>query len=77
MKNNKYEKDDVDNKDEKYFQIINSKIYEEKKQLNNNVKNRYNYLDSKYKKENNNKYNYNYNINKTNSNNMDVSQSGE
>ena len=29
MKNNRYEKDD--NKDEEYFQIINSKIYEEKR----------------------------------------------
>ena len=73
MKNNRYEKDD--NKDEEYFQIINSKIYEEKKNLDNNTKNRYNYLDIKCKKENNN--NKNYNINKTNSNNMDVSQSGE
>ena len=73
MKNNKYEKDDVDNKEEEYFQIINSKIFEQKKKMNNNPKNRYNNLDIKYKKVNkkNNK------INKTNSNNMDVSQSGE
>ena len=73
MKNNKYEKDDVDNKDDEYFQIINSNIYEKQKKSNNNSKNRYNYLDIKYKKENHN----NYNINKTNSNNTDVSQSGE
>lgn len=73
MKNNKYEKDDVDNKEEEYFQIINSKIFEQKKKMNNNPKNRYNNLDIKYKKENKK----NNNNNKTNSNNMDVSQSGE